>query len=167
MIQFKNKKASQWLLEASLYSKDIGVFVDTSDPNPNPLPIRGFKNRPLLIELEYFKSFLKRKEFTNHFHFGYILNANLNRENYIPFATNQFQTTSTCLCVGAGIKAMYAFPLSKKMILTISSDINLIDLGLGINYNANPNIFADLQRSTEFGLNLFRKRFGIDIGIAF
>ena len=161
-IRYKNQTTSQFLLEFSGYNKDYGlVFKELWDGTKQT--IRGVRYTPILIELEYFKSFLTPTEFNNKLHAGILLNSSFSRNSINPYATNQFPEREVCFCIGGGFKAMYPFNFLNSTLL-ISTDINLIDFGLGYNYNGNPNIFADEQTSYNFAFNLLRPRIGLDIG---
>lgn len=160
-MHWKKNKISQFNFEGSFFKEDFGIIFF------NDVIVRGFEFNKLLIEAEYFKSVLSRDKIQNNFHFGYLLNLNFSREDATPFATNAFQRVQSCLCMGVGVKALFVVPLSKKVMLTIGSDINILDSGLLYDFNANPNIFINEQTSYGFNFDLWRPRLGIDVGIAF
>jgi len=160
-IRYKNNVTSQFLLELSGYSKDFGLrFLESPS---GPIVARGINYTPILVELEYFKSLLRSDGFKNKFHAGYTLNSSFSRNAINPYATNQFPEREICFCFGGGLKAMYPFNFVNTTLL-ISTDINLIDFGLGYTHNGNPNIFADEQTSYGFAFNFLRPRIGLDIG---
>lgn len=166
MLQYKEQRASQFLVEFSGYEEIFGLTYYEVMPGVYSA-IRGIERQSILLEVEYFRSVLDRVTFENNFHFGYTLNSSFQRVDDTPFVTNQYPITESCICLGAGIKAMYVLSISKKAMLVFSSDVNIFDFGLIFNYNGNPNIFVKEQRQRYYEFDMLRNRVGLDIGIVF
>ncbi len=163
-IRFQNKQASQFLLELSGYSTDLGVtYRETLN---GPRLIRGINYNTILVEFEYFRSLLKTTEFANKLHAGVTLNTSFMRDEIVPYSINQFPIRENCFCVGLGLKAMYPLNIFGATML-LSTGVNLIDLGIDFRFNGNPNIFADQQNTIGFEAGFLRPRVGLNIGFVF
>lgn len=166
MILFDGKYVSQFNLEYSNYATDVALLFYLS-PEGMYSRIGGFKNSTLLIELEYFRSLLKRETIQNSLHFGFTASTNFFRREFLPYATNEYPQREHCICIGAGLKAMYLKSIFENTMLVVSSDYALLDFGYMYNYKGNPNVFADEQTQTGFGFDFLRKRVGVDVGVVF
>jgi len=155
-LAFKKGSVSELLLEASFYEKE---FQD--------LPQDKVKKKKIVIEFEYFKSFLVQNTLENNFHAGVSLAMTYSKEEFNPFATTRYPYSNTCFCLSSGLKAMYVLPISDKIKFLIGTNLVFLEVGYGREYNGNPNIFVEFQTQNMFHRKLFRPRLGLDFGFLF
>lgn len=126
-------------------------------------------NTKLLVEVEYFKSYLSEEILQHNFLLGTTANINytFTKEFKSRPQTNTYMETEKCFCIGGGLKAMYILSLFKDTKLIFSADINLFDFGIAHFYISDPSINFFNQDQYEFEFKLLRRRFGLDCGIAF
>ncbi len=151
LIWDRDEFLTQALIDVSYYQNNFSVFDGSL----------------FLIELEYFKSTFKKEISSHNFYAGYITNLNFTAESITPFDTQDFIREETCICLGAGIKAMYSYTLKNNMSLMIGSDLNLFDFGIASFVNKNQINASDMRRERAFEFKVFRSRIGIDFGLVF
>ena len=121
----------------------------------------------ILIEFEYFRSLMDKNTLDKNLHLGLLVNASFSFDQGRPYGPISIPASEKCYCLGSGFKAMLPFKIGKKNYFALSTDLNLIDLGFGIDHTENPFLRADQQRITKLRLNLLRPRIGLDLSYIF
>ena len=145
-VMFKEQHISQLLFEFSF------------------LEDKRFKSSKLLVEVEYFKSYLQEEVLNHTFLAGPTVNFNYTYEQGIS-SYKRDDYTEKCFCFRGGLKAMYILSIWKDLKLVISSDVNLFDFGVSHFYNDSPS--AIFNNEYEFEGRFLRRRLGLDVGFIF
>ncbi len=163
-LGFKESKTTQFLLELSYINKE----VQAEQPQVNLDPNATISKQKVFFEAEYFKSYIPKISVINNLHAGPTIFAYYTASSYEPTATNRFTMRTQSGGLGLGAKAMFIKEISKRFSLLISSGIKLIDLGVNYEFDGNPNIQVENQRTVSIlDVRLFRPRANLNFGLVF
>lgn len=165
-LRFKKDIITHFLLDLSYFNRDFGVtYYETSLGTPEVKGGVNFSN--LLVELEYYRSFSKLNFLNNKIYLGYLVNLNYTTKKVSPFVSYEFPATASCFCLGTGLKGIFVLKRFQNSMLLLSSKVNLIDFGLGVDRTYNPILPIKSQKSYGFDLSFLRTRMGLDLSYVF
>jgi len=152
--------------QLELINLDISFYQATLQYELNEQLVDGLEKSKFVIDWEYFRSLKKHKEFQNNLHLGYLLSCQVENNKNSPLLADRFKTTLANSTVGLGGKAFYAVPLGKKNSFYISTELNLIDVGISSLTDSDPAIAQEFRtQNTFFDIKILRPRIGIDFGL--
>ncbi len=116
------------------------------------------------FNLEYYRVLNKKKELDG-LNFGVLTSVGLLYDKRRQFWLVPFTYRDFCYCIGIGPKVQCNVKLNKKTRLNISSQFNLLDVGLLHQTSNNTTIQESERSSSSLHADLIRNVFKINVGL--